>query len=204
MRKCFVLVVLLLASISSTAQTSRKKTPPEPAGLTVPKGASAAAKYFSDVELVTHKGETKRFYSDLLKDRVVVINSFYTTCRSACVPMIANLKKVQQLLGDRAGEVSLISISVDPVTDTPERLFDFARTHGAGDSWLFLSGKPENVNSALTKLGKYNKNKQDHDMILIVGNERTGWWSKVYGLAKASDIVAQIQKVADDKAPKKP
>ena len=76
-------------------------------------------KYFSDVELIKQDGEKVRFYSDVLKNKVVVINTFFTTCTSICPPMNRNFEKIQEALGDRLGkEVFLVSITVDPETDT--------------------------------------------------------------------------------------
>src|ERR1700738_1925016 len=48
---------------------------------------SPARKYFSDVELINQDGQKLRFYSDILKDKVVVINTFFATCTSVCPPM---------------------------------------------------------------------------------------------------------------------
>src|SRR5581483_12093874 len=74
---------------------------------------TAAQNYFTDVELVNQDGKPMRLYSDLMKDRVVIINAFFTTCTSICPPMTANLSKVQNWLGDRLGkEVQMLSISV--------------------------------------------------------------------------------------------
>ena len=73
--------------------------------------------------LVNQNGEKMRFYSDLLKGKVVIINFFFATCQGSCLPMNRNLQKVQQALGDRVGkDVHIISISVDPTVDTPANL----------------------------------------------------------------------------------
>src|SRR5687768_4151411 len=63
-----------------------------------------AEKYFTDVMLVNQNGEKMRLYSDLLKDRVVVINSFFATCPGSCLPLSRNLQKIQEALGDRVGK----------------------------------------------------------------------------------------------------
>jgi cytochrome oxidase Cu insertion factor (SCO1/SenC/PrrC family) len=89
---------------------------------------SPAKKYFSDVELINQDGQKVRFYSDVLKDKVVVINTFFTTCTSVCPPMNRNLERVQEALGDRLGkDAFLVSISVDPETDTPPRLKEYSQ-----------------------------------------------------------------------------
>src|SRR5215212_10651001 len=89
---------------------------------------SAAEKYFSDVELIDQDGQKLRFYSDVLKNKIVVINTFFTTCTNICPPMNRNFEKMQDALGDRLGkDVFLVSITVDPETDTPTRLKEYGR-----------------------------------------------------------------------------
>ena len=161
---------------------------------------SAAEKYFSDVELINQDGQKMRFYSDVLKNKVVVINSFFTTCTSVCPPMNRNFEKVQEALGDRLGkEVFLVSISVDPETDTPPRLKEYSRRFHARDGWIFLTGKKENVEWALYKLGQYAEAKNDHTTIIIIGNEPKGLWKKAFGLAKPDELVKIVDDVINDR-----
>lgn len=186
-------VLFALTSVAASAQ--KPQQPPISSD-----GQNAAQKYFSDVELTNQDGQKMRFYSDLLKGRVVVINSFFSTCTSICGPLTQNMRKLQDMLGDKVGkEVYLISISVDPVMDTPERLKEFARRNGAKPGWFFLSGKKENVDWALYKLGQYVENKNDHTSVIIMGNEPTGLWKKAFGLAKPEELLAVVESVLKDK-----
>ncbi|HEV8430193.1 MAG TPA: SCO family protein [Pyrinomonadaceae bacterium] len=161
---------------------------------------SAAAKYFSDVELINQDGQKVRFYSDVLKDKVVIINAFFSTCTSVCPPMNRNLEKVQEALGDRLGkDAFLVSITVDPETDTPPRLKEYSRRFHARPGWMFLTGKKENVDWALYKLGQYVETKGDHSTIIIIGNEPKGLWKKALGLAKSEELVRIVEDVINDK-----
>lgn len=161
---------------------------------------SAAQKYFSDVELLDQDGQKVRFYSDVLKDKVVVINTFFTSCQSVCPPLNRNFEKIQQALGDRLGkEVFLVSISVDPETDTPPILKEYSKRFHARPGWIFLTGKKENVNWALYKLGQYVEAKDDHTTIVIVGNEPKGLWKKAFGLAKAGELIEIVEAVIADR-----
>ena len=161
---------------------------------------SVAAKYFSDVELINQDGEKLRFYSDVLKDKVVIINSFFSTCTSVCPPMNRNLEKIQDALGDRLGkDVFLVSISVDPETDTPARLKEYSQRFHARPGWSFLTGKKENVDWALYKLGQYVETKNDHTTIFIIGNEPKGLWKKAFGLAKSEELIKIVDDVINDR-----
>lgn len=161
---------------------------------------SPAQKYFTDVELVNQRGEKLRFYSDLIKDHTVIINAFFTTCTSVCPPMNKNFARLQDALGDRLGkDVLILSLSVDPTTDTPERLKDYAARFGAKPGWHFLTGSQENVEQALRKLGQYVESKDDHLTIVLIGNDKTGLWKKALGLAKAEALLAVVESVVSDK-----
>ena len=159
----------------------------------------AAQKYFTDVELINQNGEKLRLYSDLLKDKVVIINFFFATCQGVCLPMNRNLEKVQEALGERLGkDVYIISISVDPTVDTPASLKEYAKKLNAKPGWQFITGVKENVDFALRKLGQYVDNKQDHTNIMIIGNERTGLWKKAFGLAKSEELYKVVESVIND------
>jgi protein SCO1 len=165
-----------------------------------PDGQSAAQTYFTDVVLVNQNGEKMRFYSDLLQGKVVVINSFFATCPGSCLPMERNLEKMQQALGDRVGkDVHIISISVDPLVDTPANLKEYAKKLHARPGWYFLTGEKQNVDFALKKIGHLVANKQDHLNIFIIGNERTGLWKKAFGLAQSDELIQILESVLNDK-----
>src|SRR5215813_2308464 len=142
---------------------------------------SAAQKYFSDVQLVNQNGEKMRLYSDLLQGKTVIINSFFATCQGSCLPMMRNLEKVQEALGDRLGkDARIISISVDPTVDTPASLKAYAKKLQAKPGWYFMTGDKESVEFALKKLGQFVEAKESHLNIFIIGNERTGLWKKAF------------------------
>ena len=163
-------------------------------------GDSPARKYFSDVQLVNQNGEKMRLYSDLLQGKVVIINSFFATCQGSCLPLTRNLQKVQQALGERVGkDVNIISISVDPVVDTPASLKEYSKKLNAKSGWYFLTGEKVDVDFALKKIGHFVDDKQNHLNIFIIGNERTGLWKKAFGLANSDELVKVVESVINDK-----
>ena len=169
-------------------------------GLAQAQEKTAAEKYFSDVELINQDGQKMRFYSDILKNKVVIINTFFTTCTSVCPPMNRNFERVQEALGNRLGkDAFLVSITVDPETDTPPRLKEYSRRFHAREGWIFLTGKKENVDWALYKLGQYVEKKDEHTTIVIIGNEPKGLWKKAFGLAKPEELMKIIDDVIADR-----
>jgi protein SCO1 len=160
---------------------------------------SPAHRYFTDVVLVNQYGERMRLYSDLLKGKIVLINSFFTSCEGSCPVVIGNIARIQDWLGDRLGrDVHLISVSVDPVTDTPAKLKAYAEQLKAKPGWYLLTGEKQNVEWALYKLGHYVTASEDHRNIIIIGNEPTGLWKKAFGLAPLQDIIQLLDGVLQE------
>ena len=169
-----VVALLLLCSVPALAQTG---------GDVTSGGSRWGASYFPNVRLTTHEGELVRFFDDLIKNKVVVINFIYTTCPDSCPLETARLVEVQRLLGDRVGrDVFIYSISIDPKRDTPEVLKEYAANYGVGPGWLFLTGKESDITLIRKKLGLYIQEIQDgsndHNLSLIIGNQSTGRWMK--------------------------
>ena len=203
--------ILLLGVVSFSVKAQdqppgQKAKPLEPSSLQQPEPAasartrSPAEKYFSDVELINQDGQKLRFYSDVLKDKVVVINTFFTTCTGVCPPINRTLERMQEALGDRLGkDAFLVSMSVDPETDTPVLLKEYSRRFHARPGWIFLTGKKENVDWALYKLGQYVETKDGHTTIIIIGNEAKGLWKKAFGLAKADELMKIVEDVINDR-----
>ena len=159
----------------------------------------AAGTYFADLKLVDQDGKRVDLYEDLMKDRVVIINSFFTSCTGSCPVMAKTFLHVQDQLGDRLGrDVWLISITVDPAHDTPAVLKKFAEQWKARPGWRLLTGTKEEVAAVLQKIGQYVDDRETHKSLILVGNDRTGLWKKLFGLAKPAEIYASVEAVVND------
>jgi cytochrome oxidase Cu insertion factor (SCO1/SenC/PrrC family) len=168
-------LLLLLFALPSFAQ--------EPATLNIP-----------DTVVVDQSGASRHFYSDLVKDRVVVMNFIFTTCTTICPTMGATFARVQRLLGDR--NVSLISISVDPSTDTPQRLDAWSKKLDARHGWTLVTGEKPDIDRLLKSLGVFTPSRDTHTPTVLIGNARTGRWQRASGFATPATIVSLIDKVS--------
>jgi len=193
MKWCLIGAIVVVGQLLATGPVAPQTASP---------ADKPAHKYFTDVVLVNQNGERMQLYSDLLKDKVVIINSFFATCQGSCLPLMRNLQKLQEAFGDRVGkDVFLISISVDSAVDTPANLNAYAKKIGAKKGWYLLTGDKANVDLALQKLGQYVNVREDHLNIIIIGNERTGLWKKAFGLAKSEELVKVVESVLNDPGP---
>lgn len=158
----------------------------------------AAREYFTDLALVTQDGEEMRFYSDVLKDQVVLISFIYTNCQGACPLITQKMRAARDLVGEDLGtDLRLISISIDPERDTPEAMKAFAAAHQADGNWLFLTGAPENVNEVVRKLGQYKPDVESHSTLLIAGNVNHQHWIKIPPMAGPVGVAENLRSLLD-------
>lgn len=139
------------------------------------------ADHFPNVVLTDHNGRQLRFYDDVIRGKIVSINFIFTSCADICPLDTAQLRRVQEILGDRVGrDIHMYSISVDPDRDTPASLRRFMRSYDIGPGWTFLTGSREDVELLQRRLGirpiDPSAPLTEHDTTIIVGNETTGQW----------------------------
>ena len=148
-----------------------------------------------DVEVMDQHGNKLHFYTDLIKEKTVAINFIFTNCTTICPPLAATFARLQKEMGEKVGkDIHLISISVDPETDTPERLKAWGAKFKAGPGWTFVTGEKQEMDKLLNALGAAVSRREDHTPAMIIGNDAKGVWTRTYGLAKTS----QIRGVIDD------
>jgi len=151
-----------------------------------------------DLEVLDQDGRKLHFYTDLVKDRIVAINFIFTTCTTICPPLTATFARVQKDLGERAGrDVQMISISVDPTTDTPERLKAWSEKFHAAPGWTFVTGAKPVINDLLRALGAATASPQDHSPMVLIGNDARGEWTRTYGLAPPRQILQLINNATE-------
>lgn len=135
--------------------------------------------YFMDLEVVTHEGEELRFYSDLLRDKIVAINFFYIHCSSP-QPSLETFFKLQKMIqGQLGGEVLLLTLTVDPSRDSPAAIAEYAKKFNPQKGWYFLSGDVDNVEKIDRRLGNTANLPEGHLRLILLGNLKTGHWIKV-------------------------
>jgi protein SCO1/2 len=173
----------------------------QPARMSADQRRLGASQYFTDVVVTNQDGTELRLYSDLLAGRTIIMIPFFTTCTGVCPPMNRNLQRLQEWLGDRLGkDVVMLSITVDPETDTIPKLKEYAQRYHAKPGWHFIGGKKDNVEFTLKKLGQYVAMKEEHSSIMILGNLQTGLWKKAFALAPIADLLKIVESVVEDKA----
>ena len=146
-----------------------------------------------DMALVDQNGAEMKFVSDVIGDRIVVMDFIYTSCTTVCPVISAVFGQVQNKLGDQLGDdVVLVSVSVDPVRDTPQRLKAYAAKHSAKPGWIWLTGSKSTMDKVLDGLGAYSPNFEDHPAMVLVGDGRSGEWSRFFGFPSPDRLMEQV------------
>jgi len=156
--------------------------PPARAGdgfSSAPQDSRWGQSYLPNVEVLDQDGKAFKFYDDLVKDKLVVINFIYTTCTDICPLTTARLAMVQENLGDVIGrDIFMYSITIDPEHDGPKELKRHADAFHVGPGWKFLTGKPADIALIRYKLGERSKALSQHRHEILLGNTKTGEWSR--------------------------
>lgn len=149
--------------------------------------------YFTNTPVVTHDGRKLRFYEDLIKDKIVVVNFIYTSCRDICSLATARLAQVREKLGERVGrDIFFYSITLDPLMDGPDVLNRYAANFSTRSGWLFLTGTPESIAIIRNKLGERSNELGDHRNDVLLGNDATGEWGRDSIFADAEHLAHNI------------
>ena len=171
-----------------------------------PSREEKARAYFTDTVLYDQDGRAVRFYSDVLQGNVVVVNFIFTRCTEACPLLTRRMNGVRRDLGDRFGrEVRFVSISVDPEFDTPQEMRRFAeKQEAAYTGWTWLTGKKEDVDRVLAKLGEVVANPGDHSTGFLAANVRTGHWARIRPDASTAVVAERVRELADEDVKRAP
>ena len=159
-----------------------------------------ARSYFTNLELINQDGETVRFYDDVLKDKVVVINFIFTNCEGACPLMTHKLTLVRDRLDEHVGKpLQFVSLSLDPQRDTPAAMKEFAKTHHADhDGWVFLTGNADHLDTIISKLGQYTEDMEAHSTMMLAGNVNTAHWIKILPQEQPPAIAEKLRGLIED------
>lgn len=156
------------------------------------------AQYFPNVVLRTHDNKRVRFYDDLIRDKIVLINFFYTTCAVVCELATANLVKVAASLGDEVGKgIVMLSITIDPATDTPAVLNKYALRHRTRAGWYFLTGARKDIDVLRARLGLRDRDDRaiTHTGLLAYGNVANGQWAATPVMGEPQTIARSVMRL---------
>jgi len=135
-----------------------------------------------------------RLSQDVIGGRIAVVNFIYTSCTTVCPVSSATFQQLQQKLGPRLGkDVVLVSITVDPLRDTPQRLREYAGRYEAREGWVWLTGAKPDVDGVLKGLGAFSARFEDHPATVLIGDASGGPWTRIYGFPSVDELLTRIE-----------
>lgn len=129
-----------------------------------------------------------------LKGDILVITMIYTSCKEACPRLVADVRNIQQKIDNEA--VKYVFVSIDPETDTPQRLKEFAiESEMDNNQWVFLHGNSEDVREFSNVLSvKYKQISPldfSHSNIISVFNTEGELYYQEEGLGINNNLITQ-------------
>lgn len=183
----------LLASAAGAHDAHHQHAGAAPAAADAP-AVQGKTVQLADTLLVDQDGRKLRLASDVVGDKLAVVSFVFTNCPDVC-PLVSHaFSQVQERLGTLVGDrVRLVSLSVDPARDTPARLKEYAASYSPRPGWLWLTGEPANVTAALQSFGVKVTQADMHPNVVMVGDLRTGRWTRVYQTDNPQKILAAVK-----------
>jgi protein SCO1/2 len=144
------------------------------------------------VKLVRDDGKSVSLPDELNDGRPVVMNFVFTTCTSICPLLSQTLAQLQEKLGAGRNRVHIVSISIDPEEDTPERLTAYARRFHAGPEWQHYTGTVQAVEATARAFNAYRGDKMSHTPLTLLRVAPGQPWIRFDGFATAEELLREI------------
>jgi protein SCO1 len=189
---------LVEMAVSPTVQAAQM---PSAAVSSLPRSRASQTGFLPNVPLVTHNGEHVNFYDDMVQGKTILLNFFLVTCKEGRCPVaMANIRKVQELLGDRVGkDVFFLSITLQPDFDSPKVLKEYAEGLDAQPGWTFLTGKAADIETLRRGLGfvdidpERDRDLTNHIGMARYGNDRLDRWGSVSLRSSSANIASTFK-----------
>jgi protein SCO1/2 len=145
-----------------------------------------------DVQLIDESGATVTLRSILDADQPIALNFIFTTCTTICPVMTATFAQMRRELGDTGAELRLVSISIDPEYDRPDKLKSYAELFHAGPGWTFLTGDSDDLSQVYRAFDSFSGSKMNHQPLTLLKSPRSPSWTRIDGLASGTDLAQEV------------
>lgn len=147
------------------------------------------------LRLVRDDGSRADFPAEIDDGRPVILNFIYTSCTTICPLTSQVFSKTQGLLGKDLERVHLMSISIDPEYDTPQRLRAYAKTYHASSQWQLYTGTVEASMALQKAFDAYRGDKMNHVPLTFFRPQPGKAWVRLDGFATPDDVVREFRRM---------
>jgi len=143
------------------------------------------------ITVVRDDGRRVSLASEIDDGRPVLLNFIFTTCPGICPVMSQVFSQFQERVGDEREKLHMVSISIDPEQDTPQRLRAYAKKFSAGRQWQHYTGTVEASVQAQRAFNAYRGDKMNHDPLTLMRSAPGKPWLRIEGFASPLVLVEQ-------------
>lgn len=191
---CALMLFPALAAAAEQAITHTGHETPAATGET--EGLSHVGVQLPQVTVIRQDGKEMSLTQALDDGRTVILNFVFVSCTTIC-PMQSHLfASVQSRLGADMEKVHLVSISIDPDNDRPEKLLEHARKLKAGPQWDLYTGKLPAMVAIQKAFGVYRGDKMNHVPVTFLRTAPGASWVRLDGLVSADRVVREFRSLA--------
>ena len=185
---------LAFASVASSESMTPDKHAAHRAAMQNTRYAATTETYaIPDVELIDQSGTSVSLRTLLDADQPIALNFIFTTCTTICPVMTATFAQMRRELGDAGDQLRMVSISIDPEYDRPDKLKAYAEQFGAGPGWDFLTGDSNDIMQVLSSFDSYAGSKMNHQPITLLKSPGSSSWTRLNGLASGKDLANEVR-----------
>jgi protein SCO1/2 len=148
-----------------------------------------------ETALMRSDSEKASFPNDIDDGRPVVLNFIFTTCAAVCPILSHSFTVFQRKLGAERDKVHMVSISIDPEEDTPERLADYAKRFGAGRQWDFYTGSVKASVTLQKAFQAYFGDKMHHRPMTFMRAAPGQAWVRLEGFTTPDDLLKEYRQL---------
>jgi protein SCO1 len=157
---------------------------------------SQAAYVVPDLRMVREDGKTVNLRGEIDDGRPVFVNFIFTTCTTICPVSSQIYSMLQRKLETDSSKVHLVSVSIDPEQDTPQRLREYAARFHAGKSWSHYTGSVEASVQVQKAFAAYQGDKMNHTPLTLYRAAPGQPWVRLDGFADADQLLSEYRRAA--------
>jgi protein SCO1/2 len=188
-----IIATAMLLAFSNSSATENDPHAAHRAAMKQPRYVATTETYtIPDVDLIDQQGTAVSLRTLLESDQPIALNFIFTTCTTICPVMTATFAQMRRELGDAGNELQLVSISIDPEYDRPDKLETYARQYQAGESWEFLTGDGDDIVQVLKSFDSYAGSKMNHQPVTLLKRPDSSSWTRLDGLASGKDLANEV------------
>lgn len=147
------------------------------------------------LEMVRHDSVTTQFPAELDDGRPVIMTFVFTTCSAICPMITGLLSGVQAKLGNEISKVHMVTITIDPEYDRPDRLQEYAKKFNAKPQWQFYTGSAKNVEALQKAFNVYRGDKMNHSSTVLLRGAPGKPWIRLDGFPSSDEVIREYRQL---------